>query len=88
MVERVAMAGVLGRERLLYDLWGDTVNMASRLETAAAPGEILIADELSPLLGATHELGPVKVRELKGKGDVATRTILAARRSVLQAARA
>lgn len=84
----VAVAGVLGRERLLYDLWGDSVNMASRLETAAAPGEILIADELSPILAATHELGPVKVRELKGKGDVATRAVVAARKRITRAAQA
>ncbi len=75
----VAMAGVLGRDRLLYDLWGDSVNMASRLETAAAPGEILIPDQLSPLLEASHELGPHTVRELKGKGEVATRTVVGAR---------
>jgi class 3 adenylate cyclase len=79
----VAMAGVLGRERLLYDLWGDCVNMASRLETAAAPGEILIPDQLSPLLEASHELGPVKVRELKGKGEVATRVVVGAREKLL-----
>jgi len=78
----VAIAGVLGRERLLYDLWGDSVNMASRLETAAAPGEILIPDELTPLLQASHELGPVKVRELKGKGEVPTRTVVAARQAL------
>ena len=35
-----AMAGVLGDRRLLYDLWGDTVNAASRLETAGAPGQV------------------------------------------------
>jgi len=75
----VAMAGVLGRERLLYDLWGDCVNMASRLETAAAPGEILIPDQLSPYLEGSHELGPVKVRALKGKGEVATRVVVSAR---------
>jgi class 3 adenylate cyclase len=75
----VAMAGVLGRERLLYDLWGDCVNMASRLETAASNGETLIPDDLSPLLDASHQLGPVKMRELKGKGEVATRLVISAR---------
>jgi class 3 adenylate cyclase len=74
-----AMSGVLGRERLFYDLWGDAVNVASRLETAASPGEILVAQELAVLLEATHQLGPMKVRELKGKGSVATRSVLGAR---------
>jgi class 3 adenylate cyclase len=77
-----AMSGVLGRERLIYDLWGDVVNVASRLETAASPGEILLTQELALLLEATHELGPVKVRELKGKGAVATRSLLGAREQV------
>ncbi len=75
----LAMAGVLGRDRLIYDLWGDSVNMASRLETAAAPGEILIPDQLSPLLEGSHQLGSVLVRELKGKGQVATRVVQCAR---------
>jgi adenylate cyclase len=77
----VAVAGVLGRERLLYDVWGDAVNTASRLETAAAPGEVLIAEQLSPFLSESHELGPIKVRELKGKGPVATRAVLGPRRA-------
>lgn len=80
----VAMAGVLGHERLLYDLWGDSVNMAARLQTAAAPGEILIPDELSPLLEDSHQLGPVKVRELKGKGEVATRVVIGVREKLWQ----
>jgi class 3 adenylate cyclase len=74
-----AMSGVLGRERLFYDLWGDAVNVASRLETAALPGEILVTQELGRLLEATHELGPVRVRDLKGKGATATCSVLGVR---------
>ena len=79
----LAIAGVLGRDRLIYDLWGDSVNMASRLETAAAPGEILIPDQLSSLLEGSHQLGNVVVRELKGKGAVATRVVQCAREKLL-----
>ncbi len=75
----VTMAGVLGHERLSYDVWGDAVNTASRLETAAAPGEVLVTEQLASLLADSHELGPVKVRELKGKGNVATRAVVGPR---------
>lgn len=75
----VAIGGVLGHERLLYDVWGDAVNTASRLETAAAPGEVLVTEELAASLSASHDLGPIQVRELKGKGPVATRVVRGAR---------
>jgi class 3 adenylate cyclase len=37
------MAGVIGHKKFAYDIWGDTVNVASRLETAGAPGRINIS---------------------------------------------
>ena len=39
------VAGVLGRRRLAYDLWGDTVNVASRMESSGVPGRIVLSDE-------------------------------------------
>ena len=36
------VAGVIGRRRFLYDLWGDTVNMASRMESHGVPGRVHI----------------------------------------------
>jgi class 3 adenylate cyclase len=69
------VAGVLGRERLLYDLWGDAVNVASRLETSARGGEILVTDGVAALLEATHELGLPSLRELKGKGAIGVRSL-------------
>lgn len=76
-----AMAGVLGRERLLYDLWGDAVNVASRLETAAAPGETLVTQDVAADLLDTHDLGPSVALELKGKGPTAVRSVLGRRKS-------
>src|SRR6185295_15004411 len=37
------MAGVIGAKRLTYDVWGDTVNLASRLEGQSQPGRVLVA---------------------------------------------
>src|SRR5205823_11955057 len=39
-----AVAGVIGQRKFAYDLWGDTVNLASRLEEAAAPGLALVSE--------------------------------------------
>jgi class 3 adenylate cyclase len=76
-----AMAGVVGRDRLLYDLWGDAVNVASRLETAARPGETLVTADVADHLADTHELGPSVSLELKGKGPTTVRSVLARRES-------
>ena len=70
-----AMAGVLGRDRLLYDLWGDAVNVASRLETAALPGQTLVTAELAAELSATHELGASVALDVKGKGTLMVQAV-------------
>jgi class 3 adenylate cyclase len=76
-----AMAGVLGRERLLYDLWGDAVNVAARLESAADPGDTLVTSEVADHLTTTHELGPSVSLDLKGKGPTIVRRVLGKRES-------
>jgi adenylate cyclase len=47
-----AVAGVIGRSRFAYDLWGDTVNVASRIQHAAKPDEIQLSNATRELLGA------------------------------------
>jgi len=64
------VAGVIGRKRFLYDLWGDAVNTASRLESHGTPGRIQISRQTYELLADEFECearGPIPV---KGKGDV------------------
>ena len=59
------VAGVIGTERYAYDLWGDTVNVASRLESTGATGEIHISAETATRLDAEFELealGPVAMK--------------------------
>jgi class 3 adenylate cyclase len=74
-----AMAGVLGRERLLYDLWGDAVNVAARLETAARPGETLITSDAARSIADAYALGPEVVLDLKGKGTMTVRSVITRR---------
>lgn len=71
-----AVAGVIGRQKFAYDLWGDTVNLASRLEAASEPGRILVSEATAALLDGSYELsGPVTV-DLKGKGPTSARFLL------------
>jgi len=67
-----ATAGIIGHKRFLYDLWGDTVNVASRMETASQPGAVLVTSDVKGRLGSHFLLGPCVEREIKGKGTMNT----------------
>jgi CheY-like chemotaxis protein len=63
------MAGIVGRERYQFDIWGDTVNVAARLTSAAAPDSVVLIESLAARLqGIT--LSPQGMVQLKGKGPV------------------
>jgi adenylate cyclase len=62
------MAGVIGAKRLTYDVWGDTVNLASRLEGQSEPGRVLIAKTTSQRLGGLYQVKPAGAVDLKGFG--------------------
>ena len=64
------VAGVIGTSKFVYDLWGDAVNVASRLETAALPGRIQVSATVADALGDAFELEPRGAIELKGKGSM------------------
>ena len=66
------MAGVIGRKRFLYDLWGDAVNMASRMESQGTPGQIQVTRATYELLRDEFELERRGTVPIKGKGDVET----------------
>jgi class 3 adenylate cyclase len=63
------VAGVIGRRKFAYDVWGDTVNLASRLQAAGRPGSILVTDEEVERVGDRFVFGPPEALELKGKGS-------------------
>src|SRR4051794_30172969 len=64
------VAGVIGRKRFLYDLWGDAVNTASRMESYGAPGRIQITRPTFELLAHEFECEPRRTIEVKGKGEI------------------
>ena len=66
------VAGVIGRKRFLYDLWGDAVNMASRMESQGTSGQIQVTQATYELLKDEFELEPRGTVPIKGKGDVET----------------
>jgi adenylate cyclase len=65
-------AGVIGTSKFVYDLWGDAVNVASRLETTAPPGRIQVSEAVATALGDAFELEPRGEVDLKGKGPTKT----------------
>jgi adenylate cyclase len=64
------VAGVIGRKRFLYDLWGDAVNTASRMESHGTPGRIQITRATYELLAEEFECEPRGSIAVKGKGEV------------------
>ena len=75
------MAGVIGRKRFLYDLWGDAVNMASRMESQGTPGRIQVTRATYELLCDEFELEPRGTVPIKGKGEVETWYLIGPRRT-------
>jgi adenylate cyclase len=61
-------AGVIGKGKFAYDLWGDTVNTASRMESSGVPGAIQITDSTVALLGDAYVCEPRGPVGVKGKG--------------------
>jgi guanylate cyclase len=79
------VAGVIGRKRFLYDLWGDAVNTASRMESQGTPGQIQVTGATYELLKDEFELEPRGAVPIKGKGDIET-WYLVGRRPTIAAA--
>jgi len=66
------VAGVIGTKKFIYDLWGDTVNTASRMESHGVPGRIHVSSATHVLLAGMFELEPRGTIEIKGKGMMET----------------
>ena len=66
------VAGVIGKRKFIYDVWGDTVNTASRMESHGEPGTIHVTDETRQLLKDMYELSSRGEINIKGKGMMRT----------------
>ena len=66
------VAGVIGRKRFLYDLWGDAVNTAGRMQTEGTPGHIQITRATCELLRDEFVCEPRGTISVKGKGEMET----------------
>jgi class 3 adenylate cyclase len=66
------VAGVIGQQRTIYDVWGDTVNLASRMESLGEPGRIQVTPLVYERLKDAFEFEPRGQVEVKGKGPMAT----------------
>ncbi|MBV9928185.1 MAG: adenylate/guanylate cyclase domain-containing protein [Acidobacteria bacterium] len=64
------VAGVIGREKFSYDVWGDTVNTASRMESSGAPGRVNVSRATYELVKGEFECVYRGLVEAKGKGEV------------------
>ena len=64
------VAGVIGRRKFSYDLWGDTVNTANRMESHGLPGEIQVTPRLYRRLSEKYRFQPRGPVSVKGKGEM------------------
>jgi class 3 adenylate cyclase len=71
-----AVAGIIGYRKFAYDLWGDTVNVASRLQESAEVGAVLVSEPTAQEVGDAYEFGPAQPFDLKGRGPTAARVLL------------
>ena len=70
------VAGVIGKSKFAYDLWGDSVNVAARMESHGVPGRVHVSAETASRLGDAFRLEPRGPIEVKGKGRMETFFVL------------
>ena len=66
------IAGILGTHKFVYDVWGDTVNVAKRMESYGVPGRIQVSAATRLALGETFQFEPRSMLDIKGMGRVRT----------------
>lgn len=70
------VAGIIGTSKFIYDLWGDAVNTASRMESHSTPGRIQVTAATFERLRHAYLFEPRGTINIKGKGDMSTYFLL------------
>ena len=70
------IAGVIGTKKFIYDLWGDTVNTASRMESHGIQDQIQVTEATHALLQTEFTFSPPREIEVKGKGQMQVYSLL------------
>ena len=63
---------MIGKKKFIYDLWGDTVNTAARLESHGAPGRVQVSEIVKQRLTGQFLFEEGGLKLLKGKGELQT----------------
>jgi guanylate cyclase len=66
------VAGVIGKSKFHYDIWGDTVNVAARMESHGLPGRTQVSESTHSLIVDSFDCTPRGIIEVKGKGPMQT----------------
>ncbi len=70
------VAGVIGMKKFIYDLWGDTVNIASRVTEEAGPGTILVDATTYRRVRDVFEFEGPRIINVKGKGEISVYSLV------------
>lgn len=81
------VAGVIGTRKFIYDLWGDTVNTASRMESHGLPGAIQVTEAAYQRLRDRYEFECRGVIQVKGKGEMLTYVLKGRRDGLVRSSR-
>jgi len=67
------VAGIIGKKKFIYDLWGTTVNTASRMESHGEPGRIQVTESVYETIKDKFMFEAARTIEVKGRGQLETR---------------
>ena len=70
------IAGVIGKKKFTYDFWGDTVNIANRMESHGIPGRIQVTEATYQRLKDQYQFEQRGIIDVKGKGEMPTYWLL------------